>query len=173
MTDEPTTSPPEAPPPPAGAPPITVVTQYVKDLSFENPNAPAVLANPTAAPHGNVQVDVQVRPLGASNYEVSLTLRAETNQSGQLAYLVELVYAGLFVIGDVPPERTEPLVMIEAPRFLFPFARAIVMALTRDGGYSPLLINPIDFAVLYRDHRQRIAQQAAAPAVVKPATAGS
>ncbi len=166
MTDEPTTSPPEAPPPPppALAAPIAVVTQYVKDLSFENPNAPAVLATATEAPHGNVQVDVQVRPLGASNYEVSLTLRAETKQKDQLAYLVELVYAGVFVIGDVPPERIEPLIMVEAPRFLFPFARAIVMALTRDGGYAPLLINPIDFAVLYRDHRQRIAQQPAAPA---------
>ncbi|MEX1204779.1 MAG: protein-export chaperone SecB, partial [Dongiaceae bacterium] len=142
MTDAPTTPAPEAPPPPAAAAaaPITVVTQYVKDLSFENPNAPAVLANATEAPHGNVQVDVQVRPLGASNYEVSLTLRAETKQKDQLAYLVELVYAGLFVIGDVPPERIEPLIMVEAPRFLFPFARAIVMALTRDGGYAPLLI---------------------------------
>ncbi|MEX0697261.1 MAG: protein-export chaperone SecB [Dongiaceae bacterium] len=166
MTDAPTTPAPEAPPPPAAAAaaPITVVTQYVKDLSFENPNAPAVLANATEAPHGNVQVDVQVRPLGASNFEVSLTLRAETRQKDQLAYLVELVYAGLFVIGDVPPERIEPLIMVEAPRFLFPFARAIVMALTRDGGYAPLLINPIDFAVLYRDHRQRLAQQPAAPA---------
>jgi len=172
MTDEPTTPAPEAPPPAAAAP-ITVVTQYVKDLSFENPNAPAVLATATEAPHGNVQVDVQVRPLGASNFEVSLTLRAETKQKGQLAYLVELVYAGLFVIGDVPPERIEPLIMVEAPRFLFPFARAIVMALTRDGGYAPLLINPIDFAVLYRDHRQRLAQQPAAPAGVKPATAVS
>ena len=172
MTDAPTTPAPEAPPPAAAAP-ITVVTQYVKDLSFENPNAPAVLANATEAPHGNVQVDVQVRPLGASNYEVSLTLRAETRQKDQLGYLVELVYAGLFVVGDVPPERIEPLIMVEAPRFLFPFARAIVMALTRDGGYAPLLINPIDFALLYRDHRQRAAQQAAAPAGVKPATAVS
>lgn len=147
--------------------PITVIAQYLKDLSFENPNAPeALAATGDGAPQGSVQVDLRATPKGGSDFEIVLRLRVEARQKERLAYLLEMEYAGLIRIGTVPAEAVEPLVMIEGPRLLFPFARQIIANATRDGGFGPLLINPIDFAALYRDHRQRAAaqQQQQAPA---------
>ena len=143
--------------------PIIVIAQYLKDLSFENPNAPGAIREGAKPPQGAVQVDVRAKPMGDSVFEVILSLRAEAKHGEQLAYLLELEYGGVFRTGAIPPEAVEPLIMIEGPRLLFPFARNIIMNATRDGGFAPLLINPIDFAALYREHRQR-AQQAAASA---------
>ena len=141
--------------------PITVLAQYLKDLSFESPNAPEILtASGEAGPKGVVQVDVRARQLGQASYEVSLNINVEARQQEQVAYVVEIEYAGQFQIANVPPEATEPLVMIECPRLLFPYARAILSMATREGGFAPLFINPIDFAALYREHRQRAVQEA-------------
>lgn len=144
--------------------PIIVLAQYLRDLSFENPNAPGIVRDAANPPQGSVQVDVRAKPMGDSTFEVVLSLRAEAKQGEQLAYLLELEYGGVFRTGAVPPEAVEPLIMIEGPRLLFPFARNIVMSATRDGGFAPLLINPIDFAALYREHRQRATQTPAASA---------
>ncbi len=140
-----------------GTLPMNVLVQYVKDFSFENPNAPQTLLPGQPQPQVNIGVDVQVRPAADDIYEVSLQLRAEAKQGETVAFLVELSYGGLFQIAGLPQEHLRPVLMIEGPRLLFPFARAIVADATRDGGYPPLMINPIDFTDLYR--RQAAGQQ--------------
>jgi preprotein translocase subunit SecB len=137
--------------------PMNVLAQYVKDLSFENPNAPQSLMPNQSQPQVNIGVDVQVRLAGDEIYEVVLQLRCEAKQGEAMTFLVELAYAGLFQLPGLPQEHHRPVLMIEAPRMLFPFARAIVSEATRDGGFPPLMINPIDFADLYR--RQMAAAQ--------------
>jgi preprotein translocase subunit SecB len=136
-----------------GQAPIAVLAQYLKDLSFENPGAPTVTGQ--SAPQGRVDVDVKARSLGEHGYEVSLVLRAEAMREGTTAFLVEVEYAGIFQLNGVPAEAVEPVLLIECPRILFPFARAIVSTATQDGGYAPLLVNPIDFAQLYRAQRMK------------------
>ncbi|MGH6962727.1 MAG: protein-export chaperone SecB [Dongiaceae bacterium] len=161
MTDQPTDS-------AAGAAqlrgvPVTVLAQYLRDVSFESPGAPATVGAATELRQGSVSVDVRVTPFGGQNYEVVLRLKVEANHEGRVIYLLEMEYGGLVQIGSqVPPEKVEPMLMTEAPRLLFPYARAIVTDLTRDGGFAPLLINPIDFAALYRDHRRQTQGGAAA-----------
>lgn len=131
--------------------PINVLAQYVKDLSFENPNAPNSLMNNQATPQVSIHVDVKAASASEQGvYEVTLTLKAEATTAESTIFIVELSYAGLFSLPGVPPEHHHPVVMIECPRLLFPFARSIVADTTREGGYPPLMLNPIDFADLYR-----------------------
>lgn len=147
--------------------PITVLAQYLKDLSFESPGAPATIGAATELRQGAVSVDVRVIPISGPSYEVILRVKVEASHEDKTIYLLEMEYGGLVQIGEVPPETTEPLLMIEGPRLLFPYARAIVTAMTRDGGFAPLLINPIDFAALYRDFKRKnrdVAQPAAVQA---------
>ena len=151
-----------AAPRPHGHGPITILAQYLKDLSFENPGAPQVATAGHVSPHGRVDVDVKARSLGESGYEVSLLMRAEASRDGAPAFLVEVEYAGIFKLEGVPNEAIEPVLLIECPRILFPFARAIVSAATQDGGYAPLLVNPIDFAHLYRTQRLKQSPSATA-----------
>lgn len=134
--------------------------QYVKDLSFENPRAPQVFASNAQAPQVQVNVDVGARQVAENVYEITLVLNAEAKGGEDTVFVVELTYAGLFTVPALPQEQLRPLLLIECPRLLFPFARAIVADATRDGGFPPLMINPIDFAALYR----RQAEAAAAPA---------
>jgi preprotein translocase subunit SecB len=156
MTDE--LPEPDAPaadmPAAAPRPPITMLRQYLKDLSFESPNAVDVLTSPQG-PTGGIHVDVRARVAPESTFEVSICLRAEAKHEDRSAYLVEIEYAGHVSIGDVPPEAVEPILMIEAPRLLFPYARAILASVSGVGGFQPLMIQPIDFAALYRDYRKR------------------
>jgi len=132
--------------------PITVVAQYLKDLSFENPTAPAHVLRQDA-PQGRVEVDVRARNLGETNYEVVLIVRAEARRDNDVLFLVELEYAGIFSLFNVPQEAVEPVLLIECPRLLLPFARQIIANATQDGGFAPMLINPIDFVGLYRQQR--------------------
>lgn len=129
--------------------------QYIKDLSFEVPGAPGVFATPTA-PEVNVKVDVGAETLDDGAYEVTLKLEASGKTGEAPLFIVELAYAGLFQISDAPPDHLQPLLLIEAPRLLFPFARNVVAGVTRDGGLPPLMISPIDFVAMYRN---RVAAQ--------------
>lgn len=139
---------------PNGQPMMLVNAQYVKDLSFENPNAPQSLSQ-QGEPNVQIAIDVNANQVGEKVFEVTLTLRAEGTAGDTALFIVEIVYAGIFSIGEVPEEYLAPLVYIEAPRQLFPFARAIIADAVRDGGFPPLLIQPIDFVQLYQ---QRAAQ---------------
>ncbi|HJS31222.1 MAG TPA: protein-export chaperone SecB [Alphaproteobacteria bacterium] len=155
---------PSAPQPAGPAAPegvsLAVNLQYIKDLSFENPRAPQVFSGQGGQPQVQVGVDVGARQIGDKTYEVTLTVNAEAKVANESAFVVELVYAGLFTVTGLPQEQLAPVLLIECPRLLFPFAREIVASATRDGGFPPLLINPIDFVALYR--RQAQQKQAAA-----------
>ena len=142
--------------------PITVMAQYLKDLSFESPGAPATVGATTELREGSVNVDVKVVPLSGPNYEVVLRVKVEANHDGKIIYLLEMEYGGLVQVGEVAAETVEPILMIEGPRLLFPYARSIVTSMTRDGGFAPLLINPIDFAAMYRDFKRKNREATAA-----------
>ncbi len=143
-------------------PQLNVLGQYVKDFSFENPNAPRSLAPSQTQPALNIQINVGVGQLAATDYEVTLTLEGKAEASGSVLFAFDLTFAGMFRIQNVPPEHLQPLVMIECPRLLFPFAREIIATSVRNGGFAPLLLDPVDFVALYR---QRMAQaQGAQPA---------
>ena len=132
-------------------PPITVNGQYIKDLSFENPNPLKTLIS-SDRPQGELQVNVSGRAIGPNSFEVVLQIRSESKVEGLTAFLVELDYAGIFTLNGVPQEHIHPVLMIEAPRLLFPFARQIIANVTREGGFMPMLLPPIDFLALY--HQQ-------------------
>jgi preprotein translocase subunit SecB len=148
------------PQPQAAMPQVLVLAQYVKDLSFENPNAPRSLAPSTQQPTMNMQVNVDAAPMGETDVEVTLRLEGKAESQGLLLYGFELAFAGVFRIMNVPADSIQPFVMIECPRLLFPFAREIIATSVRNGGFQ-LLINPIDFIALYR---QRMAAAQPAPA---------
>ena len=141
-------------------PQINVLAQYVKDLSFENPNAPRSLQQ-TEPPQISVQVNVTAKPMAETDVEVELKLEGKAEVGGTLMFSFELTFAGVFRILNVPQEQVQPIMMIECPRILFPFAREIVATSVRNGGYPPLLLDPIDFVALYQQ-RLQAAQQAQA-----------
>lgn len=138
-----------------GAPMMIVNAQYVKDLSFENPNAPKSLSQQGGEPNVQIAIDVNADQIADKSFEVSLTLRAEGTSGEDALFIVEIVYAGIFTLGEIPEEYVPPMLYIEAPRQLFPFARAIIADAVRDGGFPPLLVQPIDFMSMYQ---QRVAQ---------------
>jgi preprotein translocase subunit SecB len=131
-------------------PQIGILTQYVKDFSFENPNAPRSIAPSTHQPAINIKIAVDAAPLTETDVEVTLRLEGKAESQGMLLFGFELLYSGVFRILNVPAESLQPTVMIECPRLLFPFAREIVATATRNGGFPPLLLEPVDFVALYR-----------------------
>lgn len=147
-------------------PGIHVLGQYVKDLSFENPGAPATLRAGEEAPSLDVNVNVNAKPLSENEFEIELKLDANAKRGSETLFIAEVTYAGLFQIRNVPQEHLHPVVLIECPRLLFPFARQILADATRQGGFPPLLIDPVDFAALYRQRMNElnVKQAAAQPA---------
>jgi preprotein translocase subunit SecB len=142
------------PEPQAAMPHIGVLAQYMKDFSFENPNAPRSMAPTGQQPSINIQVNVDAAPMSGSDFEVTLRLEGKAELQGTLLFGFELAFGGVFRIQNVPAESLQPVVLIECPRLLFPFAREIVATAVRNGGFPPLLLDPIDFVGLYR---QRLA----------------
>jgi len=151
-------------PPGAGAPPqLNVLAQYTKDLSFENPNAPASLAPQASAPQINIQINVGANNVAQNEFEVTLSVEGKAENGGKTIFSFELAYAGVFRIQNVPQENLHPLIMIECPRLLFPFAREIIASAVRDGGFPPLMLDPVDFVGLYQQNMQRQAASGAKP----------
>jgi preprotein translocase subunit SecB len=135
---------------PQSAPPqLNVLAQYIKDFSFENPNAPRALQAQQQSPAINIQINVAAQPIGP-DVEVELKLEGRAEVQGNVLFNFELTYGGVFRIQNVPQESVNAIVMIECPRLLFPFAREIIATATRNGGFPPLMIDPIDFVALYR-----------------------
>jgi preprotein translocase subunit SecB len=143
------------PPEANAAPQLNVLAQYTKDLSFENPNAPASLAPQQNQPAINIQINVGANNVAANEYEVTLTIEGKAEAAGKMMFSFELAYAGVFRILNVPQENLHPLIMIECPRLLFPFAREIIASAVRDGGFPPLMLDPVDFVGLYRQNMER------------------
>ena len=162
MADSDTTSQPAAAAAaPQKPPPVQIMSQYIKDLSFENPNTPSVLTPGQPAPQVTVNVDVRTNAVEDNRYEVVLAIKGDAKISDTQAFIVELSYAGLVNTAEVPKEMVAPLLLIEVPRLLFPFARAVIADATREGGYPPMMVQPIDFADLFRRQMDRLrAQQA-------------
>lgn len=148
--------------------PLVVNIQYVKDLSFEVPGAPQIFSQLRSQPQVNINLDVQARRVqdGQSVYEVAIMIRAEAHDTagqtnGQAAavpptvFVAELTYAGVFTLNGLPENAVEPVLLVECPRILFPFARNILSDVTRDGGFPPVLLQPIDFVALWQQRRQQ------------------
>ena len=154
-------------PAPEKAPQLNILAQYIKDLSFENPNAPKSLQQQQQGPAINIQINVNAKPLQADDYEVELKIEGRAEGQGLFLFSFDLLYAGVFRIVNVPKENIHAVIMIECPRLLFPFAREIIATAVRNGGFPPLMIDPVDFVSLYR-HKMSEQQ---AQAVPPPATA--
>ena len=152
-------TPPE--PAPGAQPNFKILGQYLKDFSFENPNAPASLAPQQNQPDINISVNVNARNLGPNDFEVELHLNAKATGGGKVVFAAELLYAGIFHLENFPQNVLQAAVLIECPRMLFPFARQIMADATRNGGFPPLMLDPIDFASMYQ---QRMKQRSAAQA---------
>ena len=155
--------------------PLVVNIQYVKDLSFEVPGAPAIYTTLRAQPQVAINLDVQARRIteGGNQYEVTLMIRAEATDpnaqspgqpggqvSPSVVFIAELAYAGVFTLSGLPDNAIEPVLLVECPRLLFPFARNILADVSREGGFPPVLLQPIDFVQLWQSRR---AQQAKPP----------
>ena len=144
---------------------FSIRAQYLKDISFENPNAPAIYAKLNQQPEISVSVDVNARPLEGRTYETVLSASVNAKFDGAQGFLIELQYGAVIQISEqVEPEALEPLLLVEVPRYLFPFTRDLISSATRDGGFPPLLVAPIDFGKLYLRHKAQQGQQAAQPA---------
>lgn len=142
-------------------PSLRILGQYLKDLSFENPNAPQTLAPQQTQPDINISVNVNARNLAPTDFEVELHLDAKATLQDKVIFAAELVYAGTFRLENFPAQMMHPAVLIECPRILFPFARQILAEATRNGGFPPLMLDPIDFTAMYQ---KRLQQQSAGKA---------
>lgn len=140
-------------------PQLNVLAQYIKDLSFENPNAPRSLNPSQQQPSINIQINVNGKAIGGSDYEVELKLDGKAESGGNVLFSFELLYAGIFRLTNIPQDSVHPVMMIECPRLLFPFAREIVASAVRNGGFPPLLIDPVDFVGLYRQRMNELQAQ--------------
>ncbi len=162
------------------ASPLVVNVQYVKDLSFEVPGAPQIYTHLRAAPRVDINLDVQARRIteGQNAFEVTLSIRAEATEvpaagnggtaaePGARVFLAELAYSGVFTLQGLPDNAVEPVLLVECPRILFPFARNILADVTRDGGFPPVLLQPIDFVALWQQRRAQMAANDTVPAAV-------
>ena len=148
---------PDAAPPPQ----LSVLAQYTKDFSFENPNAPQSLMGAQQPPQINIQINVSANPLSETDIEVSLKLEGKAKNGENVLFSFELDFAGVFRIQNVPQESLNAVVLIECPRLLFPFAREIIATAVRNGGFPPLLLDPVDFVALYRQKLEQVQPQQA------------
>jgi preprotein translocase subunit SecB len=148
------------------SPPLVVNVQYIKDLSFEVPGAPVIYSTLKAAPRVDINLDVQARRITEDQnaFEVVLTIHADATEAtdpvangsapkGARVFLAELTYAGVFTLTGIPENAMEPVLLVECPRILFPFARNILADVSRDGGFPPVLLQPIDFLALWQSRR--------------------
>jgi preprotein translocase subunit SecB len=147
----------------APQPQLNILAQYIKDLSFENPNAPRSLMQQQQSqqPQIKVQINVEAKPMAASDFEVELKLDGTAELPDLLLFSFDLVYSGVFRLQNIPQENMGPLLMIECPRLLFPFAREIIAAAVSNSGFPPFLLEPVDFVALYRQKLSNMQGQAA------------
>ncbi len=147
-------------PDPSTLPSLNIVGQYIRDLSFENPDAPASIMGAATSPVFNVGINVAVKKQTDDVYAVELTLNAKAERDSKVLFNIELIYGGLFKILNVPENQMAPALMIECPRLIFPFARQVLANVTQAGGFPPLLMEPVDFANIYRQNLARMSDAA-------------
>ena len=152
----------------AATPPIQINAQYIKDLSFEAPSTPGILSKMQhEAPDVNISVNVNAQNIQDDLFEVQIHIKATCNVSDETAFISELVYGGLFKI-NVPSEHLQAILLIECPRLLFPFARNIIADTTRDGGFPPLMIAPVDFVAMFQNQNGDQVEQSNSTTSKKP-----
>ena len=139
---------------------LSILVQYIKDLSFESPNAPASLQGPGENPKLNVNINVQAAAQADDIFEVALHFEANATSDDGVIYNIELVYAGVFRVTGVPENLLQPVLFIDCPTLLFPFMRRIIADMSQEGAFPPLLLDPVDFAALYRQNAEQIEQSA-------------
>ncbi len=139
---------------------VQVIGQYIKDLSFENPNVGKHQIKEGENPGVQLDVNVEAQRMGNDVFESAIKFTAEAKHSGGSIYVLEIVYAGLFRMQNVPPQTLEPFLLVNCPALLFPFLRRIVADLTREGGYPPLWLDPFDFGALFMRRQQELAKTA-------------
>lgn len=142
---------------------IRVLNQYIKDLSFENPNMGKQMLAQGENPNLQVEVNVNANRFGADVYESAITLKAQCNAKTGKLYEFECEYGGMFELKNMPEQALEQFLLVNCPALLFPFLRRIAADMTREGGFPPLLLDPIDFASLYMRRREQAAAEAGAP----------
>lgn len=141
-------------------PQVVINAQYAKDISFETTSSPLDFANLKTPPKIDLSLDVKVQSLGNDSFEVALKISSKATHEEKALFLIELEYAGVFLVKNIEKEeQKEQILLIYCPNLIFPFARRIIADLTRDGGYQPLMVNPIDFAALYLQQKQNQANQ--------------
>lgn len=143
---------------------IGVNAQYIKDLSFESPNAPQIFQPTQVAPELNLGVNVNTRPLAESTYEVVLLLKLEAKVEGKTAFITELAYGGVFTLPAMPEEQLRMFLLVECPRILFPFARQVLANAVREGGFPHIMIHPIDFMSLFLANKNNVGAMSTAGA---------
>ncbi len=148
-----------------GQPSLNALVQFTKDLSFENPNAPRSLGPQEKAPNISINVNVNAKQLADTEFEVNIMLEGSAGEGAGTLFKFELDYAGIFRLTNIPEEQRHPVVMIECPRLLFPFARQIIAEAVRGGGFPPLYIDPIDFAALYQARMAEMAKSGGASGI--------
>lgn len=146
-----------------GAPHLEALAQYVKDLSFENPNAPRSLGPRETPPNISIQVNINAKALSENEFEVELLLEGKAGEDNDLLFSFDLNFAGVFRMANIPQNHVHQIMMIECPRLMFPFARHIIANAVRDGGFPPFLLQPIDFAALYQARVAELAKQGGQP----------
>lgn len=157
----------------APGPSFNLVGQYIRDLSFENPGAPATNLSGGANPSFNVSINVSVKKQADDLYAVELLLNAKAQRDGNVLFNVELAYGGVFRVKNVPENQLAPLLMVECPRLIFPFARQVLANTVQQGGFPPLMMDPVDFQALYIQNVKNLqAQRAAGDGTAAPGAAG-
>ncbi len=139
--------------PPQGPVQVRILSQYIKDVSFENPNVGKELVKPGESPNIRVEVNVNAQRLAENTFESAITMKADCQGSGGLLYELEIVYGSAFHIENLPEQQLEPFLLVNCPSLIFPFLRRLVADITREGGFPPLLLDPLDFASLYMQRR--------------------
>lgn len=153
-------------------PSMNMIGQYIRDLSFENPGAPGSIMVGGTNPAFNVSISVAVKKQADDIFAVELTLNAKANREAVVLFNVELVYGGVFRLKNIPEAQLSQLLMIECPRLIFPFARQVLASVTQQGGFPPLMMEPVDFAAIYRQNMQALAAQQGAAPLTTPAADG-
>lgn len=138
---------------------VSITAQYVKDISFESPDAPNSLGSEQGRPNIGISVDVNARAFNETTFEVQLKINATAEREGKTVFICEATYAGIFNLINVPQEEIQAVLLIFCPTLLFPYIRRILSDLTRDGGFPPLLIDPIDFSKLYQQRMEQMAKE--------------
>lgn len=163
-TDKKTEGAPAAQQPTGNEPGVQVISQYIKDFSFENPNAPESLVSGWNQPETNVQIFLRHQVLKENVYECSINFRieAKNKDADKVCFIVDLAYGALVALKNVPQENHQPVIMVEVPKLLFPFAREIVASVTSAGGYPPLFLTPVSFETIYINEMKRQQEKQAA-----------